>query len=563
MPGLFGFATLSPGADLPAPERLSALERMRAAVTHRDYTVADPPFCDARVCAGRVDTRLFQSEAQPHVAGDVRVWIDGEIYDERPAGVSDAALLAARYRDDPSFTFLREVDGFFTAVLYDAAAQEVHLVSDRCGFRHLFHAAHGGRLWWGTELKAVRELPGFEARIDPVSVEDYFAHGFFTGDRTWFAGVELVPYGTVLSFPLGGGPPRHRRYWDWSDLGNVPVPRDRRELVAEWARLFVAAVARRCRSGRVGVMLSGGLDSRAILAAIPDSISPLHAVTFGQRGSLDVSIARRAAAARGAAHHVQELGERDWLAPRFEGVWWSDGQLNLIDTHGIGGYEERREWFDINMSGFAGDLTMGGSYLRKGYDDDFGVLRSRVRRQTAIGIKMQTSYFENRLPFFDNALLEFTYAIPPRLRAKDHIYADMLLARFPRYFRAIPWQETGVPVTWPLPLAYAVKRVGAGLERALAPLGGLGVRFGRRSYSDYDAWFRRDPARSALAAIVLNKDALYPEFVPAERVRGLWQSHQRGEHLARPVGLYATFEIWLQQVMNGRLRAAPAEAVTT
>jgi len=533
---------------------------MREIVTHRPYTKADPPFCDARVCAGRVDTRLFQRDAQPYIDGDMHVWIDGEITDARPADASDAALLAAHYRADPSFTFLRDLDGFFTAVLYDAGAAVVHLIADRCGFRHLFHAVHAGRLWWGTELKAVTELPGFEARVSPDSVADFFEHGFFTGDRSWFAGVELVPNGTVLSFPLGGGTPQRRRYWDWEDLGKVAMPRDRRELVVEWGRLFAESVRKRSQSGRVGVLLSGGLDSRAVLAAVPENVSPLHAVTFGQRGALDVALAQRAAAVKGAVHHFHELGERNWLAPRFEGVWWSDGQLNLIDIHGVGGYEERREWFDINLSGFAGDLTMGGSYLRKGYDDDFAVLRTRVRRATANGIKMQTSYFENRLPFFDNALLEFTYAIPARLRAKDHLYADMLLARYPRYFRSIPWQETGVPVTWPLGLAIAAKRAATALERVLSPLGGASRR--RRSYSDYGAWLRRDPARSAIDAILLAGDALYPAYVPATDARGAWARHQRGEDLARAVCLYATFEIWLQQITNGRLRAAPPEAIT-
>jgi asparagine synthase (glutamine-hydrolysing) len=402
------------------------------------------------------------------------------------------------------------------------------------------------------------QLPGFEPTVDSDSVAQFLARGFLPGDRSWLRGVELVPEGTVLTWDLETGGSTRTRYWSWDDIGNTTIPGDRRELVEEWGRLFVDSVEKRCRQGRIGVHLSGGLDSRAILAAVPETVTPLHALTFGFRNATDVRIAEKAARVRGAVHHVQEITEHNWLAPRFEGVWWSEGQINLIDNHGIGGFDERQQWFDINISGFAGDLTMGGSYIRKGVDE-IDAIRNRVRRFTSVGLKMPTSYLENRIPFFDNELLEFTLSIPQSMRAREHVYADMLLTHFPELFKNIPWQETGVPITWPLSLATLFKRGRSVVDRTLHR---VGVGHGHRSFADYDAWLRRDPARSLIGGILQSKDALYPEYVSRDTVLRVWEELQGGAARGREAGLYATLEIWLQQMFNARYRTAPKTNAT-
>lgn len=527
------------------------LSRMTRAVAHRDWLIADEPFQDDHLCAARVDTRWLQPAPQPFTDGESYVWIDGELYHDEV----DGAVLARGYRERGDFSFLAEVDGFFSAVLYEPAAGRVHLIADRHGFRQLFWTVRDGQLWWGTELKAAFELPGALPRPDPDTVSFYIENGFLPGDDSWVRGIELVPAGSVVTYDLAAATARTRAYWSWDDLPRVEVPRDHRSLVREWARLFVDAVARRCHDGRVGVLLSGGLDSRAILGAVPAHVDPLHAVTFGRSDSPDVRIAARAARVRGADHHVQPLSGDNWIAPRFEGVWWADGQTNIVDIHGIGGYDERRAWFDINLSGFLGDVTMGGSYLRKGIDEIEGI-RTRGRRFIAMGLKMQTSYFENRIPFFDNRLLEYTMNIPSRLRAEKHIYADMLLDRFPELFRGIPWQETGLPVSWPLPVARTFGRI-------RSRLAGLRIGAGARDYGDYNAWLRRAPARDIVDAILMAQDALYPGLVSRETVAGDWRRLQDGADIAPRIGRYLTLEIWLQQAYNGRLRDAPPEMPTT
>lgn len=557
MPGIVGFSC----NGLPKERCVRALEAMTSAITHRDGYAVDDPFCDDAVCAGRAHTRIFNPGPQPAVAGDVHVWLDGEIvnHDElaADAGVvaeSDPALLAALYAGE-GLSFLRRIDGYYTAVIYDAARGLVHLAADRYGFRHVYWTERGGRFAWASELKALADVPDMDIVIDPDAVEEFLRVGQFLNDRTWFSGVELIPQGEVVTWNAADATVTKTPYWSYDEV-KQKEPAGEEELLVEWERLFRRAVERRCRSGRIGSLLSGGLDSRAVVAAIPPDVSPLHLLTFGKSGSDDVEIARRVAAVRGAVHHAQILGADNWLKNRFRSVWWTDGQINLIEIHGSADIDERPQWFDVNVSGFIGDLSMGGSYIVGIPRHEIDALKNRVRRFTCVGLRNSLPVTEVRLPFADNDLLVFSLEIPDRLR-KDHvIYNRLLLKCFPDYFRSIPWQKTGRPITWGPRLSAAAALWSKAQNELRAKVPWLGP--GSRHFISHDQWIRQEPARSLLGKLIENPDALYPEYVDADEVRGLWRRHLAGEKLASRVGLHATFEVWLQQLFNREYRSGPS-----
>ena len=54
-------------------------------------------------------------------------------------------------------------------------------------------------------------------------------------------------------------------------------------------------------------------------------------------------------------------------------------------------------------------------------------------------------------------------------------------------------------------------------------------------------------------------DALYPEYTSRDEVVGLWRAHLAGADKERDLGLRLTFELWLQQVFNGRYRGEERE----
>jgi asparagine synthase (glutamine-hydrolysing) len=552
--------------DMSRMAALDVLARMRRLVTHSPRHVPEPPFCDDAICATRVRPAALGTGRQRSVEAGLAVWLDGEFYNRTqlarqcspvPVGdvpLDDATLLLRLSRSHPDFSFLREINGMFAAVIYDSTEQKVHLISDRHGLRHLFWMRHDHSIAWASETKAMLALPLFTPRIDTSVLPDFLRLGHMLDTRTWLAGVALLPAATRLTFDLRAARIDTARYWSWDEITPMMGRVDEEELAGEMGRRLRASVARRSRPGeRVGLMLSGGLDSRALLAAMPDRGVPIHAVTFGRADCADVAIAAKAAALKGAVHHVFELSAENWLSNRVSGVWWTDGHASLMHLHAVVLVPAIQDFFDVCLDGFVGDAK--GSYLkRRGTVVDN--IDNRGRRFIVLGSAALRVSVEARLPFFDNEVMELVMATPEALRKDAHIYRKMLLLTFPEFFQSIPWQKTGTPIAWPTGHPKRLRVGHAVIRRIRGRLYPHGLPSPPSSgHTDYSTWIRREPARSFFHAMLHDPNALYPQYVPRERVMRLWSSHvDSGMDHAELLCRALTLEIWLQQLVEGRLR---------
>ena len=571
MPGLAGF--VGEGKSTAARTSLAA---MGALLRHADSYQTDELFDDGTICATRCHTGLLQAQPQPCARQGRYLWLDGELYNRAeidPQAATDLQLLLDLYLQD-GFKSFAQLDGLYTAVLYDPPTHQLHLINNRYGLRPLYWTVHRGRLTWASEVKALLALPAFTPQLDREALESFLAVGYLDGDRTWFEGIQRLPGAAVLSWDLQTHSHHLASYWSWSDvppLDGHPNPRD---LAAELGGLFKDAVARRWRDQqRVGLVLSGGLDSRAILAAAPE---PPVSATFGHPDSADARLAARAAHRKGADHHLLELRAADWLASRLDAVWWTDGMLDILHMHGVETFAPLKGYFDIALNGAGGDGLVGGGHLfaedqldihlqnRLGLDptqwpEVYGRLKEqfaragsahafyidhRMRSFTVYGPLMGTfAGLEYRLPFLDNAFQEKLFAIPTPLKQGNRLYRRLLLDAFPRFFRTIPWAATGVPLAWPAWMGRLVR----GGRRVL----------GRRAGStgvDYAAWLRQPPARDWIATCLLDRDALYLEYLDRHQVQETWEAHLAGRDRTVELGRYMTVEIFLQQVLARRWR---------
>lgn len=557
MPGIVGFTR---GADSENGAR-ETLRQMQKLVIHQDFYGRDDLFVDKHVCAARAHTRITQKLPQPYREAGTYVWLDGEFYNQdelrdqiEPAASTDPALLLSLYRQHDDFSFLKKIDGVYSAAIYDSKQQKLHLISDRYGFRHLYWTVHRGSLAWGSEFKAMMALPSFEPKIDQRALEDFFDLGYLLEDRTWFECVELLPGGTVLTWDIEEQSSRTQRYWCWDEIKPLAGRIDEAEIVEELGRLFINAVERRCHAGeRIGLTLSGGLDSRAILASMPDLVEPIHAVTFGKAGCDDLRIADMAAQVKGAFHHTVEINSNNWLRPRLDAVWWTDGQLDLKHMHGIEAIPIMRRLFDTNLSGILARAVLGGAYLGDPRFSETAKLENRGRRFVVLGLKTLGIFCESRLPFFDNELAVMALSIPESMRRNSHIYRKMLLREFPEYYGSIPWQKTGIPISWPHLARKAFSFFSRVEKKLLRETNRLGFNFSnRRRFHDYPYWIRQEPARSSFREVLMNSDALYPEYISRKQVCSDWEKHLTGQNHADYLCRYLTFEIWLQQVFEGK-----------
>lgn len=584
MPGLIGFTRKS-GQD---EQDLTTLSKMQSSIVRGKHCVRDKAFSDGAVCGARVHIGVINNEPQPFELSGIRVWMDGEIYNlselAATAGVegrSQTALMAGLYNKDKTLDFLKEADGYFSAVIYDTREGKIHLIIDRFGLRHIYWAVHQGQLVWASEVKAFLSLPGFTPRIDRQSLREYMEVEYILGNKTWFEGVELMPAASILTWDLRQKSHSFRRYWWWDQIKPLTGVLDEEDIIRRIYEAFTECVVSRCQGDtRVGIGLSGGMDSRSILAAMPAE-PQIHAVTFGSPDCDDVRFARKACEVKGAVHHIMNLDCTNWLQPRPEGIWWADGQNSLIHMHGIECLEQVRELFPIDLNGVGGCLMMGGSYLKnEEYFDrpvtpakaasvmgcssdivtiepDFAGLtksdtffiNNRVRRFNIEGLRLCLGIMETRMPFMGNKLIEVMYSFPDRLRYKYHINRKFLLKYYPALFQDIPWQATRLPISKHNDKVLEFRRKVWGRLRRYSASYGINID-PRNNFTDYPHWIIQEPGRTFFHQTLLDKEALYREYLPDMDVEGMFRRHLRGQDFTNKLCSLLTFEIWLQQVMN-------------
>lgn len=500
MTGIIGF-THSKSSQTTAKHILSNMQKM--IVSKKKFIQQDKLFCDDFVCATRCHINVIQTQPQPIYKNGIYIWLNGEFYNQtnlqkqldRSIEGDPEILLNLYEQNRNDFNFLKEIDGIYTAVIYDTNQEKVNLIADRYGLRHLYWTIHENNLIWSSELKAFLSLPNFNPKIDKTSLESFCCSRYFIEDNTWFEGVKLLSAATILTWDLQRQSMSKTRYWWWDEIKPLDNNFDERELAEELGQLFRKAVEVRSRPNeKVGLTLSGGLDSRAIIAAMPKGNHPIHAVSFGQKDCQDISIAADVTRVKQATHHKITINAENWITSRIKKIWETDGSCSFIHMHFILALNKikNQNLFNILLHGMGGDGVVGAEHLFPESDFVNGYLKKKILSSTNYYsffsseenslIDRYISYFnrlnnsahilyidnrirsflikdirlsisdgiECRVPFLDNQFQEFLYSIPDQIKIENSLYEKMLLTTFPKYYKNIPRKGTRKRVKMPI-----------------------------------------------------------------------------------------------------------------
>jgi len=562
MPGIVGCTNTS--ATFDGLE--SDVAEMRDLVAHRDEDATSEPRGGTSV---RGASAIHHPPPHPLEAAEYHgealdVWIDGEFLNldavegarADTRGENPAGELGALYRRDDGLDVLEKLDGRFAVVVHDRQRGELHFATDRWGQKYLYVAEIDGEIAWSSEVKGFLGHSRFEPSVDPTSCEQFFEEGQFFGARSWFESVELVDPASVWTWDLREREFRKRRYWDWRELERDESI-SRSAARAELGERFEEAVRTRCREDwRYGIGLSGGLDSRAIVAALsPGCRARSHCLTFGLPDSREVEIARRVARRADLPHFCWELDESNWFEERIRGVWLTDGEFAVHYLHSLPCVARDPDPFEVNLNGFLGGAIQGGSYLGKEGTQCEEQIEGRGRRVIANGPRTYDVYAHTRCPFLDRDLLEFTLRLPREFLADGQLYDEMLLERYPEYFADIPDANTGRALGWSR-LRKEVHKILEGPARQISEwLPGLSDP-PRDDFKDYAKWFGGPTYRETIESILFDEPQLYREYVPDLPVRSAWERVLADDNSDawEQIDLVLTFEIWLEQVFTGEFR---------
>lgn len=222
-------------------------------------------------------TREAQQERQPACL-DGRFWITAdaridcraqlrkELEDagrRLPDDLSDSELILhayAAWQDD----CVQHLRGDFAFAIWDQRRKELFCARDHFGIKPFYYAEAGDTFVFSNTLNCVRLHPGVSDELNDDAVLDFLIIGFnCDNSATTFKAVRRIPPAHFLK--VSADSVRVSRYYSLPIDGRIRYKRDE-DYIEHFRSVWEPAVADRLRSERVGIFLSGGLDSPTIAA---------------------------------------------------------------------------------------------------------------------------------------------------------------------------------------------------------------------------------------------------------------------------------------------------------
>lgn len=568
---------------------------------------------------GRVTLGIINARPQPLWNADRTrcVVMEGELYNaaemrQRLGGdapADDAALilrLFERFGDD----FTADLNGAFVVAIWDTRTRKLTIANDRMGLYPLYYAHFNGELLFGSGVRALLADTALPRNVDLVAISEFLRFDHVFNDRTLLADVHLLPQASLLTF--ANGKMEIRPYWTLTYPRQYKLQTEA-ELIEQLNHYLRQAIKRQAPGDiPAGILLSGGLDSRVILAMLRDGIvdDSFHAFTWGMPGADDVRFAKELAAKTGVRHHYFEL-KPDWLFDMAaEGVRATDGLGNVINLHAMATLKEEAEFAKIIYKGFMGDAMFGFALKRQFWGDyppevesdvhlqvhnSQGVVyytpaeeeqlytdsfrqrvgtqvmdeyRAGMQRAGVAQLANQRLYFDltQRVPRMTINGVEVTRSrTMVRLPFADNDLLDFALTvppgfQFERHLvqmafvqaypklAQIPFTGTG------LPMVACAREIGIRTQRLLRwHLRKIGLEklagAERRPYKDYNNWFRT-VLRDWVEGTLLSTQALQRGYFQPDYIRNLVAEHMAGADHTSRLGALLTIELWHKQFID-------------
>lgn len=389
--------------------------------------------------------------------GDVSLVFSGEEYPEpgtaerlRRQGHSlnsdDSSYLVHLYEDDPNFVV--KLNGLFHGLLVDRTRGTATLFNDRYGMHRIYYHEGKEAFYFAAEVKAILAVCRELRRADPRGLGEFVACSCVLENRTIFKDIHVLPGASSWSFRNGLIDQKTTyflpREWEEQDLLEAePFYRELRDVFSRNLPRYFNG------HQRVGMTLTGGLDTRVIMAWHKPAPKSLPCYTFGGmfRECQDVRLARQVAKVRQQPHEVLTVG-KEFLAqfPHYaeRSVYLTEGGVDIYRASDLYVSERARNLAPVKVVGTYGSEIVRHMVMFKPmapspevFRPDFmpaveqaGITYSELRRQHPVTfaafrqspwyhsriLSLEQSQLSVRSPFLDNDFVRTMFRAPKDLR---------------------------------------------------------------------------------------------------------------------------------------------------
>ena len=313
---------------------------------------------------------------QPICNEDGSVWIvfNGEIYNYKELRsflvdkghtfrtATDTEVIVHLYEEFGEAA-IEKLWGMFSFAIWDNRKKTLLIARDRVGIKPLYYCLTPEALLFSSEVKAILRDPSVKAEMDPAQLDTFLTYLYVPGAETLFKGISKLLPGHYMI--VQDGKVRIQQYWDLSFAGKKTTG-----SIADFERELVDLLSETVRGHMiadvpVGVLLSGGVDSTAMLSfATEQTGKQISTFTIGFEGEQfadERPYAQLAADRYGARHFEMTITAKDFeeCLPRY--VWHMEEPV--CEPPAIALYyitKMAREHVTVLLSGEGGDEAFAG-----------------------------------------------------------------------------------------------------------------------------------------------------------------------------------------------------------
>lgn len=359
------------------------------------------------------------------------------------------SYLAHLYEEDPDF--FKNLNGRFQGLVADRKKGVSTLFNDRYGIQRMYVYEVADAFYFSAEAKAILAVRPELRSLDPQGLGEYIACGCVLENRTLFKGLHLLPPGSAWNF-RGGVLETKATYFDPSEWEQQEAL-DAESFYSALRDVFTSRLPRYFSGNeKIGVSLTGGLDTRIIMAWRKAATGSLPCYTFGSmyRENQDVHLAKRVARICGQSHQIITADEAclaNFARYAERTIYMTDGCVDVSRAPDLYCNEVARQIAPVRMVGTFGSEIICGAIMFKAVAPAAGIYRADVLphivkasetyrgqmggnrtsavafRQTAahqFGIqRLEQSQLAVRTPYLDNEVVRTVFRAPKTGQSED------------------------------------------------------------------------------------------------------------------------------------------------
>lgn len=256
---------------------------------------------------------IFNGEIYNHL--DLRNELEKSGNAPRWRGHSDTESLLAAFECWGIEATLKKTVGMFAIALWDKKERKLFLMRDRMGEKPMYYGYFDDRLLFGSELKALRQLPGFKSEINRDVLSLLFRHNYIPAPYSIYTNVFKLMPGSFIEFSSETlrlrQRPEPKIYWSATEIAldavknPIKFSSDNEAINALESKLIQSISGQMMSDVPLGAFLSGGIDSSTIVALMQrqsSSAIKTFSIGFKEEDYDEAVFAREVAKHLGTSH---------------------------------------------------------------------------------------------------------------------------------------------------------------------------------------------------------------------------------------------------------------------